>query len=103
MRYKVATKNGKVYKARDVELAFGFLTMKFWHGELRLPAGEILSIQRTYFTTVKGESQSEKKLKNIFGGVILPVILVQIVLGSLYLIASLESLFPDFFSFVTGR
>ena len=46
----IKTKTGKTYKARGVEVAFGFVTMKFWNGELRLQAGEILSITKTYLT-----------------------------------------------------
>lgn len=73
MRYRVETKSGKIYKAQDVELAFGFLTMKFWNGEVRLPAGEILSIKKTYLA--KSKAPPEKSPENTSGGLVIPVFL----------------------------
>lgn len=77
MRYRVQTKGGKVYKAKDVEVAFGFITMKFWHGELRLPAGEITSIKKTLFTSAESEKVKapEKSPEAVSGGWAIPVFL----------------------------
>lgn len=77
MRYKIETKSGKIYKAQDVELAFGFLTMKFWNGELRLPSGEILAIKKTYLA--KGKSPPKDLPESTSGGFGIPIFLFIIV------------------------
>lgn len=48
MKYIIKTKSGRSYRAKSVEAGLGFVVMKFWYGELRLPAGEILSIHKRY-------------------------------------------------------
>ena len=53
--YRLKTRAGKVYRAKDVEVALGFVTMKFWTGELRLPAGELLSVKKTYLETLPSQ------------------------------------------------
>lgn len=77
MRYTVKTKSGKVYKAKSVEVAFGFVTMKFWYGELRLPAGEILSVSKFYLEP--GEPIPEKNPERPSGSWFIPVLLFIIV------------------------
>jgi len=73
VRYKIDTKGGKVYKAKEVEVAFGFVTMKFWHGELRLPSSEILSIKKTYLASEKNSSEGGQEATS--GGLAIPFFL----------------------------
>ena len=73
MKYKIDTKSGKTYKAKDVEVAFGFVTMKFWHGELRLPSSEILSIKKTYLGSERSLQEGNPEATS--GGLAIPVFL----------------------------
>ena len=77
MRYKIDTKSGKIYKAKDVEVAFGFVTLKFWHGELRLPSSEILSIKKTYLAS--NQHHTEKSPETTSGGLAIPFFLFVLV------------------------
>ena len=77
MRYTVKTKSGKIYKAKSVDVAFGFVTMKFWYGELRLPAGEILSVSKLYLDP--GKPPPEDSPERASGGWVIPVLLFIIV------------------------
>ncbi len=77
MKYTVKTKSGKIYKAKSVDVAFGFVTMKFWYGELRLPAGEILSVRKFYLEP--GETPPENSPEATSGGWVIPVLLFIIV------------------------
>jgi hypothetical protein len=77
VRYTVKTKSGKIYKAKSVEVAFGFVTMKFWYGELRLPAGEISSVSKFYLEP--REPAPEKSSAKASGGWVIPILLFIIV------------------------
>ena len=77
MKYTVKTKSGKIYKAKSVDVAFGFVTMKFWYGELRLPAGEILSVRKFYLEPK--EAPQENSPERASGGWVIPVLLFIIV------------------------
>ena len=88
MRYRIKTKSGKIHKAREVEVAFGFVTMKFWHGELRLPAGEIVSIKKTYLASEKTLAETNQEAAS--GGMVIPVFLfILVFLFSLPILASI--------------
>jgi len=77
LRYRVETKSGKIYKAAAVEIAMGFITMKFWHGEIRLPAGEILSVKKTYLPSKS--PPPEKTTDSASGSLVIPIVLFIIV------------------------
>lgn len=77
MRYKVETKSGKIYKAKNVEVAFGFVTMKFWHGELRLPAGEISSVRKFYLEPAADKPEGGPE--RVSGGWTFPIVLFLLV------------------------
>lgn len=77
MKYKVTIKSGKIYRAKQVDIASGFVTMKFWHGELRLPAGEILSVRKFYLEPPEAPAKGAPERAS--GGWVLPVILFVLV------------------------
>ena len=82
VRYKVKTKGGRVYKAKTVVVAMGFVTLEVWDGEIRLPAGEIQWVKKTFFTsaiTQVEEKVEQPKSANTSGGWVVPVILFVIV------------------------
>ena len=61
MRYTVATKGGRFYKAKTVTPAMGFVTMEVWDGEIRLPAAEILWVKKTLFTSAITDVKKKDK------------------------------------------
>lgn len=42
--YRVILQDGSVYRASSVEHAPGFVTIKSWDGETRVPAGEVSEV-----------------------------------------------------------
>jgi len=62
--------------------------MKFWHGELRLPAGEIVSIKKTYLASEKTLAETNQEAAS--GGMVIPVFLfILVFLFSLPILASI--------------
>ena len=61
MRYTVATKGGREYKAKTVTPAMGFMTLEVWDGEIRLPSSEILWVKKTLFTSAITDVKKKDK------------------------------------------
>ena len=82
VRYKVKTKGGRIYRAKTVAVAMGFVTLEVWDGEIRLPAAEIKWVKKTFFTSAVTEiekSLEQPKSASTSGGWVVPVILFMIV------------------------
>lgn len=54
MALKVFTKSGETYTAPVVDQAGPFVQMKFWDGEVRIPAGEVAKMQTVGMSGMTG-------------------------------------------------
>jgi len=77
VRYRVEMKSGKIYKPLQADIMMGFIIMKFTFGELRLPAGEILSVKRIYRT--HAQPPAVEKPESTSGGFGIPIFLFVVV------------------------
>ena len=77
MKYRVEMKSGKIYRPLTADIAMGFIIMKFRYSELRLPAGEILSVKRIYRTYATPPPVEKPEATS--GGFAIPILLFFVV------------------------